>query len=170
MKFMAVGPAGSQTLGTGLRHPSSNCCHNWLCHGSWKTVSWWTGFCWCSKGSKFVTYNWNYIWPPMLLTPAQIKPKLFEQRRNSFFFFFFFTLGGHASHFYLCLDAVLLPQSCKDPKLSRALTASVDSYMEIDKECPFSGITSSASLQNGARKSDAQSVDGVCHASWPVSD
>ena len=62
------------------------------------------------------------------------------------------------------LDVVLLPQSCQDPNLSRALTASVDSYMEIDKECPFSGITNSASLQKGAR-SDAPSVDGTYHVS-----
>ena len=46
-------------------------------------------FCWCSNSSKFVTNNSNYIrrlfYVAMLLTLAQIKPKLFESRRNSFF-------------------------------------------------------------------------------------
>ena len=44
-----------------FRHPSSNHCHNWLRHRSWKTVSQQTVFRWCSNGGTFVTDNSNYI-------------------------------------------------------------------------------------------------------------
>ena len=49
-------------------------------------------FHWCSNGSTFVTDKLNYIrrffyiYLSMLLTPSQIKPKLFESRWNSSFF------------------------------------------------------------------------------------
>ena len=49
----------NQTLSTGLRHPSSNHCHNWLRHRSRKTVSLRTGFRSCSNRVKFVTGNSN---------------------------------------------------------------------------------------------------------------
>ena len=45
--------------------------------------------------------------PPMLLTPAQIKPVLFQLRLNSFCF----TSGGRASCLHACLEAMVLSQS-----------------------------------------------------------
>ena len=50
-----------------------------------------------------------FLQPPMLLPPAQIKPKSFESRQ--LFSFFSFTLCGRASCLRACFDAMLLPQS-----------------------------------------------------------
>ena len=82
----------------------------------------------------------------MLLTPAQIKPKSFELRRN-----FFFTQGGCVSCLHACLGARLLPQSYQYPNLSEG-TDHVGGQLHGDKECPFSDITKSDSLEEGARK------------------
>ena len=49
----------------------------------------------------------------------------------SFFFLLFFYPGADASHNYVYLGAMLLPQSYWYPNLWRALTASVDSCAEI---------------------------------------
>ena len=63
----------------------------------------------------------------MLLTPAEIKPKLFESRRNSSFF----LPGVDAPHVYVrawalgCFHSRISTQTFR-----RAQTASVDSYAE----------------------------------------
>ena len=89
----------------------------------------------------------------MLLTSAEIKPKSFESRRNSLFFslFFFFTRGGCASGSRACLGARLLPQSYQYPSLSEGADR-VCGQLRGDKECPFSGVTKSGSLEEGAGK------------------
>ena len=75
----------------------------------------------------------------MLLTPAQIKPKLFDEME---LFFFFFTRGGYASCLQACLGARLLPQSYQYPNLSEGADR-VGGQLRGDKECPFSGVTKS---------------------------
>ena len=88
-----------QTPSIGLPHPSFSRCRIWLCHRSQKTVQ--VVFLLCSDSSKFVTNNSDYIkrlfYVAMLLTPAQIKPKLFELRQN-----FFFKPEVDVSYVYVC--------------------------------------------------------------------
>ena len=90
----------------------------------------------------------------MLLTPAEIKPKLFESRRNSFFFF---TRGGCASCLRACLCARLLPQSYQYPNLSEGADR-VGGQLRGDNECPFSGVTKSVRVWRKVPESDARSV------------
>ena len=72
----------------------------------------------------------------MLLTPAQIKPKLFQTELLFFsFFFFFFTRDGCVSRLRACLGARLLLQ--------------FDQYLNLlegadraeKNSAPFSGVT-----------------------------
>ena len=74
----------------------------------------------------------------MLLTPAQIKPKSFESRR----IFYLFLPGVDASHVYVRAWALGCFHSLTQT-FRRALTASVDSCVEIQIECPFGGVTKS---------------------------
>ena len=90
----------------------------------------------------------------MLLTPAQIKPKLFELRRNSFFFF---TRGGYASCLRACLGARFLPQSYQYPNLSEGADR-VGVQLRGNKKCPFSGVTKFVSVWRKVPESDARSV------------
>ena len=83
----------------------------------------------------------------MLLTPVQIKPKLFESRQNSCF-----TQGGCAS----CLHACLLLQSYQYPNLSEVADC-VSGQLCRDKECPFSGITKSGRVWRKVPENDARS-------------
>ena len=83
----------------------------------------------------------------MLLTPAEIKPKSFESRWN----FFFFIRGGCVSCLRTSLGARLLPQSYQYPNLSEGADR-VAGQLRGDKECPFSGVTTSGSLEEGAGK------------------
>ena len=85
----------------------------------------------------------------MSLTPAQIKPKSFESRRNCFLLLFLFTRGGCASCLRACLGAKLLLQSYQYPNLSEGADR-VGGQLRGDKECPFSGVTKSGSLEEGA--------------------
>ena len=84
----------------------------------------------------------------MLLTLAQIKPKLCELRWN---LFFFLTRGGCVSRLHACLGARLLPQSYQYPNLLEG-TDHVGGQLRGDKERPFSGVTKSGSLEEGAGK------------------
>ena len=88
----------------------------------------------------------------MLLTPAEIKPKLFESRRSSFF-----TGGGCALCLRACLGARLLPQSYQYPNLLEGADH-VGGQLHGDKECPFSGVTKSGRVWRKVPESDAQSV------------
>ena len=104
-----------------------------------------------------------YNRPRCLLTPAQIRPKLFASRRNFFslsfvlfsflFFFFFFTRGGRASCLRVCLqDTLLLPQFSTQT-FRRALAASVDSSAEIKELKPLQWRNQFwQSLEEGAGK------------------
>ena len=87
----------------------------------------------------------------MLLTPAQIKPKLFESRQNSFFCpgwmrLMFTSVLGH-----LAASTVILV-----PNLSEG-TDRVGGQLHGDKECPFSGITKSGRVWRKVPESDARS-------------
>ena len=68
----------------------------------------------------------------MLLTPAQIKPKLFESRWKFFFSFFFFSsfYPGWMRLMFTCVlgcfHSHISTQTCRN-----ALNASVDSCAEI---------------------------------------
>ena len=78
----------------------------------------------------------------MLLTPAQIKPKLFELRQN--LFSFLFTPAG--------LGDRLLPQCYQYRNLSEGADR-VAGQLRGDKEYPFSGVTKSGRvLEEGAGK------------------
>ena len=90
----------------------------------------------------------------MLLTPAQIKPKSFESRQNSLFF----TRGRCISCLRGCLGTRLLPQSYQYPNLSEG-TDCVGGQLCGDNECPFSGVTKSCSLEEGAGN---QCLECVC--------
>ena len=71
-----------------------------------------------------------------------MKPELFESGQNSFF-----TLHVYVRVWALgCFYSHISTQTFR-----RALTASLDSCAEI-KECPFSGVTKSGSLEEGAGK------------------
>ena len=99
----------------------------------------------------------------MLLTSAQIKPNSFESRQNSSLFF---TRGGCASCLRVYLGARLLPQSYQHPNLSEGADR-VAGQLPGDKECPFSGVTKSGSLEEGAGKRCSEcAADGlVCDQS-----
>ena len=103
----------------------------------------------------------------MLLTPAQIKPKLFEPRQNSSFFLLpevdepqgyvrAWELGCFHS-LRACLGTRLLPQSYWYPNLSEG-TDSVGGQLRGDKECPFSGVTKSGRVWRKVPESGARSV------------
>ena len=87
--------------------------------------------------------------PHALLTPSQIRPKSFEFRCELFFFF-----GVDASCVYVrattpCCCTVLIivsTQTC------RKGNDSVIGQLRGNKECFFSGVTSSGCLEEGARK------------------
>ena len=98
----------------------------------------------------------------MLLTPAQIKPKLFESSGNSFFSFFFFflsffTRGGCVSCLRACLGARLLLQSYQYLNLSEGADR-VAGQLRGDKECPFCGVTKSGRVWRRVPESDARSM------------
>ena len=106
----------------------------------------------------------------MLLTPARIKPKLFESRQNSLFFFFFllFLPGVDASHVYVrCLGARLLPQSYQYPNLSGGADC-VAGQLRGDKECAFNGLTKSGRVWTKVPESEARS-GGTCVCVFCVS-
>ena len=92
----------------------------------------------------------------MLLTPAQIKPKLFETRRNVVFGFF--TRGGCVSCLCACLSTRLLPKSYQYPNLTVGADG-VGRQLRRDKECPFSGVTKSDRVWRKVPESDARSVE-----------
>ena len=94
-----VGPCGKvdisqqsfQTPSTGLRHPFSNRCPNWLCHRSRQTVNLvlkWQHFV-CKKTALIISSV--SFWPLTLLSPSPIKTKL---NRDGILFI---TRGGRAS-------------------------------------------------------------------------
>ena len=83
----------------------------------------------------------------MLLTPAQIKPKLFESRRNSLFL----TRGGYVSCLRAHLGTRLLP-------VLLVLKPFRGHWPREDKECPFSGVTKSSRVWRKVPESDAWSV------------
>ena len=89
----------------------------------------------------------------MLLTPAQIKQKSFELRWN-----FFLYLGWMRLMFTCMLASSLISTRT----FRRALTALVDGC--ADKECPFSGVTKSGSLEEDAGKRCSECA-GVCNVS-----
>jgi len=93
--------------------------------------------------------------------PAQIKPKSFESRKDSFFllllFLLFLTRDGCASCLRACLGARLLPQSYQYPNLSKGADR-VGGQLRGDKECPFSGVTSSGRVWRKVPERDARSV------------
>ena len=89
----------------------------------------------------------------MLLTPAQIKPKLFESRQN----YYFLTRGGCVSCLLACLGARLLPQSYQYPNLSEGADR-VGGQLRGDKECPFGGVTKSGRVWRKVPESNAQRV------------
>ena len=96
--------------------------------------------------------------------PAQIKPKSFELRQT----FFFFLPRADACHVYM--GAMLLPQSYQYPNLSEG-TVHTRGQLHGDKECPFSGVTNSGSLAEGAGKRCLECVlshmeEQVSAASW----
>ena len=85
----------------------------------------------------------------MLLTPAQIKPKAFESRGNSFFF----LPGVDAPHVYVLAWAL----GCFCSHISTGTSVSegadrVGGQLRGDKECSFSCVTKSGSLEEGAVK------------------
>ena len=65
----------------------------------------------------------------------------------------FFTLGGRASCFRACFDAVLLPQSYQYPNLSEGAD-SVGGELRGDKECPFSDVTNCGRFWRKVPESD----------------
>ena len=83
----------------------------------------------------------------MLLTPAHIKPKLFESRRNSLFL----TRGGYVSCLRAHLGTRLLP-------VLLVLKPFRGHWPREDKECPFSGVTKSSRVWRKVPESDAWSV------------
>ena len=87
----------------------------------------------------------------MLLTPAQIKPKLFESRQNSF------LSGVDASHVYMC--ALVL--GCFYGQIStqtfqRALTTSLDSCAGIKSAPSVAFITKSGRVWRKVPENNAQ--------------
>ena len=80
----------------------------------------------------------------MLLMPAQIKPKSFESRR--IFFIFFYT----GSHVYVHAWSIGCFHSLYT-NLSEGADR-VGGQLGGDEECPFSGVTKSGSLEEGAGK------------------
>ena len=70
-----------------------------------------------------------------------------------------FTRGGCLSCLCACFGARLLLQSYQYPNLSEGAD-SVGGQLHGDKECPFSGVTSSGRVCRKVPKSDARSV---CH-------
>ena len=92
----------------------------------------------------------------MLLMPAQIKPKSFEQRQN-----FFFSNQGWG---WLCLMVmcVLGRQVASTvlsvPKPFQEGADSVAGQLRRDKECRFSGITKSGRVWRKVPESNARSV------------
>ena len=107
----------------------------------------------------------------MLLTPAQIKPKIVLNRDRtlfslslSLFFFFFFSSSsrrGGVSCSRACLGARFFPQLYQYPNLSEGADR-VDGQLLGDKEYPFSGITKSRRVW---RKPCRKAMLGV----WTVS-
>ena len=94
----------------------------------------------------------------MLLTPVQIKPKLFELRQNSFF-----TRGGYVSCLRACLGARLLPQSYQYQNLLEDIDR-VGGQLRGDKECPFSDVTKSGRVWRKVPENGARSVyQHCCH-------
>ena len=65
--------------------------------------------------------------------------------------FFFFTRCGCASCLHACLGSRLLPQSYQYSNLSEGADR-VGGQLRRDKDCPFSGVTKSGSLEEGAGK------------------
>ena len=89
----------------------------------------------------------------MLLTPAQIKPKLFESRQN----FFFFLPGVDASHVYVRAWALGCFHSTRTYPQYPNLSGGVDrvgGQLRGDKECPFSGVTKSGRVWRKVPESD----------------
>ena len=84
--------------------------------------------------------------------PPQIKLKSFELRRNSF-------LNPRQTYlvFTRMVDAVLLPQSCYYPNPTEG-AGSVGGQLRGDKECPFSGVTSSSRVWRKMPESAVRSV------------
>ena len=86
----------------------------------------------------------------MLLTPAQIKPRLFESRRNSFC-----LPVVDAPHVYVCAWALGCFYSLISTQTFQRGTDCASGQLRRDKECPFSGVTKSGRvwrkvLENGA--------------------
>ena len=79
-------------------------------------------------------------------SPAQINQNRLNRDRT-----LFVTRGGYASCLRGCLGARLLPQSYQYPNLSEGADR-VGGQLRGDKECPFSGVTKSGSLEEGAGK------------------
>ena len=101
----------------------------------------------------------SLFYAAILLTPAQIKPKLFESTRNSlllFFFFFllFFTRGGCPSHVYVrawalgCFHSLISTQTFSEG------ADRVGGQLRGDKECPFSGVNKSGRVWRKVPESD----------------
>ena len=65
--------------------------------------------------------------------------------------FFFFTQGGCVSYLRAYLGAGLLPQSYQYPNLSEGADC-IGGHLCRDEECPFSDVTKSGSLEEGAGK------------------
>ena len=88
-----------------------------------------------------------------------MKPESFQSRPNSFC-----TRGGRASRLRAFLDIMLPPQPCKYTDLSEG-AESVGEQLRGDKECPFSGVTSSSRVSRKVPESDARSVVSELSAS-----
>ena len=90
----------------------------------------------------------------MSLTPAQMKPKLFESWQN-----FFFNLGC-VSCLHACLGTRLLAQPYQYPNLSEGAER-VGGQLRGDKEFPFSGVTKSGRVWRKVPESAARNVTVV---------
>ena len=125
-----TGQHQSQTPGTGLRHPISNHCRNWLRHAGLEKLSA-NGqfFVRAQNGCKFVTDNSDCIRHFFHNRPCCWA--WLESRRNFFSFFFCLYTGRPRVIFICCFNSRVSPQPFR-----RVLTASVDCCTEIKSVLP----------------------------------
>ena len=130
-------PPAVQTPSTGLWHPSSDHCHNWVCHRSRKTsassfslVLKWKYVCNTVTDKSNYIKRLFYIYLSMLLTPSQIKTKTVWIKME---LFFFSPLNLKDVPHVMCMHwhHVGSHSLISTQTFPRALTVSVDSCAEV---------------------------------------
>ena len=94
-----------------------------------------------------------------MLSPAQIKPKLFESRQNLFSFLFLPGADALHSMCVLTLRCFHSQKSSYYPNLWEGAD-SVGGQMRGDQECPFSGVLTRHFLQSGGRLPETKAWSG----------